>query len=788
MPITTEIDTNNEFDWAERVTDESINAWGYAQKTVTTTFDDGHVEAIYSYKDQIRSIQVTDPTDILLFQTKLTSFTAEGILSSIETLDDGGQQSLQTYEDGILVSEVVTDENGTKPWSTITISYEDGKIERFEINYEDWLSRASADHLTEIEYDAGNTEDWLFIVRGRGGVRNWVSTYEDHGGLKKDTFENGIIVKSEEFDRGDIADWKDKYAVYNSTGVIDARFTFNDDGSSYIESFEQGVLTQTRLQDNGLDPIYRSVETLYDADGNITSRVTEYDRKSDKIEIFEAGILRSMNEQLGDGDTTRVVTTLYDEDGSITSRRSVYENGVEVTEEFENGIRTETFHGDNLHNGELPTDGGAKAWGSIHTVYDASGQVEHRETTYDNGQFKYEDFENGVRQFMSQTDGYRPWEAPTGDEGAYAWESIETYYDASGQVEHRETTYDNGQFKYEDFENGVRQFMSQTDGYRPWEAPTGDEGAYAWDSIDTYYDASGQVEHRETTYDNGQFKSEDFENGVRQFMSQTDGYRPWEAPTGDEGAYAWDSIDTYYDASGQVEHRETTYDNGQFKSESFENGIRQHMSQTDGYTPWEAPTGDEGAYAWDRIETYYDASGQVEHRETIYDNGVVKNEYYTDGARQETVKQDLEDSSNWDSIVFNYDENGKIAQATTLYDDGSSRNAQYEDSTLSLVVRMDTDDGMGGAYDWAAKMYAYAPDGTLEISATALDNGDEIYVFFDDGEKAARIENDVEGSDPWQFQVTEYAETGPVVTTYDTIDEVPDVYADYLEPMYAYGV
>ncbi|WP_106744224.1 hypothetical protein [Yoonia maritima] len=212
------------------------------------------------------------------------------------------------------------------------------------------------------------------------------------------------------------------------------------------------------------------------------------------------------------------------------------------------------------------------------------------------------------------------------------------------------------------------------------------------------------------------------------------------------------------------------------------------MSQTDGYRPWEAPTGDEGAYVWDSIETYYDASGQVENRETVYDNGVVKNEYYTEGARQETVKQDLEDSMNWDSIVFNYDENGNIAQATTLYDDGSSRNAQYEDGTLSLVVRMDTDDGMGGVYDWAAKMYAYAPDGTLEISATALDNGDEIYVFFDEDEKAARIEKDVDGSDPWQFQVTEYAETGPVVTTYDTIDEVPDVYADYLEPMYAYSI
>ena len=188
---------------------------------------------------------------------------------------------------------------------------------------------------------------------------------------------------------------------------------------------------------------------------------------------------------------------------------------------------------------------------------------------------------------------------------------------------------------------------------------------------------------------------------------------------------------------------------------------------------------DNNQYSWDSIETYYDTSGQIADRVTVYDNGVEKTDFYSDGVRTQTVKDDVLDNVSWDSIVFNYDDNGNIANATTLYDNGTSRQALYEDGALSLVVRLDADDGMDGVFNWAAKMDAYAPDGSLLISATELDDGDEIYLLYQEGEQQTRIENDVDGSDPWLMEVTEYGGAEPVITQYDDYDDIPDAYLEF---------
>ncbi|WP_394177042.1 hypothetical protein [Yoonia maritima] len=44
----------------------------------------------------------------------------------------------------------------------------------------------------------------------------------------------------------------------------------------------------------------------------------------------------------------------------------------------------------------------------------------------------------------------------TDTDNQYSWDSIETTYDEFGQIADRLTAYDNGQYKFEIFDDGVR--------------------------------------------------------------------------------------------------------------------------------------------------------------------------------------------------------------------------------------------------------------------------------------------------------------------------------------------
>ncbi len=66
----------------------------------------------------------------------------------------------------------------------------------------------------------------------------------------------------------------------------------------------------------------------------------------------------------------------------------------------------------------------------------------------------------------------------------FPWELIETTFDDNGQIIGRFTLFDNQTDRVEEFQNGIRSFMIQTDLSAPGVA-------VPWQSIETFFDPAG---------------------------------------------------------------------------------------------------------------------------------------------------------------------------------------------------------------------------------------------------------------------------------------------------------
>ena len=117
------------------------------------------------------------------------------------------------------------------------------------------------------------------------------------------------------------------------------------------------------------------------------------------------------------------ITSTFDND-TLIFRDTLFDNGVARFEQFENGLRSVTTQYDNFDpfSGEAPADGGAFSWTEQFTGYDENGDIQGRDTLFDNGVQRFEQFENGVRSSTTQYDNIDPFtgEAPA-DGGAFSW-------------------------------------------------------------------------------------------------------------------------------------------------------------------------------------------------------------------------------------------------------------------------------------------------------------------------------------------------------------------------------
>ena len=64
------------------------------------------------------------------------------------------------------------------------------------------------------------------------------------------------------------------------------------------------------------------------------------------------------------------ITSTFDND-TLIFRDTLFDNGVERFEQFENGVRSVTYQSDNIDQftGEAPADGGAFSWTEQTTYY-----------------------------------------------------------------------------------------------------------------------------------------------------------------------------------------------------------------------------------------------------------------------------------------------------------------------------------------------------------------------------------------------------------------------------------
>ncbi len=305
---------------------------------------------------------------------------------------------------------------------------------------------------------------------------------------------------------------------------------------------------------------------------------------------------------------------------------------------------------------------------------------------------------------------------------------------------------------------------------------TADE--FNWNTIETERDDNGTLLSRFIQYDNGTTRGESYENGTLRVVYQSD-LGPFGEPS---DVKPWETIETYYDANGDIEARFEVRDNGTTNLKQYEGGVLRYVEQTD-LSPTGGPS---DVKAWERIETYYDANGDLEARFQVLDDGVTTLRQYEAGVLRQMEQVDLSptggpsDARNWERIETFYDANGVIEARFELKDNGVTILKEYEAGVARVVTQEDRAPG-GGTSDvknWDSITAFYDSNGVIEARETIFDNGDVTAFLYEGGQRALRLQFDGDDSNSWLVRETIYDANNQVVAiyTYDTAEEVPPEY------------
>jgi len=275
------------------------------------------------------------------------------------------------------------------------------------------------------------------------------------------------------------------------------------------------------------------------------------------------------------------------------------------------------------------------AWDSVTNYYDAGERVS-KLTTYDTGVMREDTFANGQRVKTLQRD-------QSEEGGAKAWTTVETQYDPDGTLTARTTQYDNGTSREETFDGGLRSVVTQNDV----------ENVFSWTEITTQYTAtSGQLSQRSTRYDDGMERVDFYDSGTLSVVTKVD------APnTTTQSAYAWSNIIQFHDNAGQLVSRGTTFDDGMFRGEDFDAGLRTLITEQDfGNTR-----------SWRSIERAFDTDGVIASRRIIDDTLDDTIMFYDSGKRDTRIEMDGNGSDDWQFRITTYDPETDTDNAVTTY-------------------------------------------------------------------------------------------------------------------------
>ena len=330
----------------------------------------------------------------------------------------------------------------------------------------------------------------------------------------------------------------------------------------------------------------------------------------------------------------------------LVERWRYNDDGVEVQERFEFGQLVEftQFDAQNAHN-----------WEFQHIMYDPNGDMMRRETFFDNGISKTEEFFEG-RLFYTVEYDDSEW---SNGSNQHDWELIHTEYDELGRMLGRYVSFDDGGYKQEYYMDGVLDWVEEHDGTMPDVEDPMQFGSHDWQVRYFDYDANGQLEFRFIQYDDGSTHEDIYFDGNLVESRRTDTSYEFE---GRLGAYDWEWVVTYYEQNGEIAGEFYQYDNGTVRDDFYYQGVLTHTTYSDNYGNPEI--------SWSFVDIFYDEQGQMTERYVEYDDGTRKLDQYVDGVlRRSDTHDDLyANATPWSQQVFIFDEDGDMEARGNHFD------------------------------------------------------------------------------------------------------------------------
>jgi hypothetical protein len=373
--------------------------------------------------------------------SKITNTSDDGTMAYSLVEYDSGVLLFQEYQFGILVRSEFRDaelDGGIHNWTTFITGYDEfGVIEFSGYTYDNGVITAKFYEFGILSHTLTNDAGADVGAPAVGGVYNWNnrgSNYDENGVLTGTgiTYDNGVrlsilyefgaLQRTFRSDNNDVMSWTSITNEYDASGELYLTYTENDNGTSKIEKFAFGQRTSILQEDTSQDGAtvnWQTIYTEYD-DFGMTRKETYFDNDTSRIEEFAFGqrtsILQEDTSQDGSAVNWQAIITNFDEIGIKEDRVTFFDDGVVQTENFdENGGRVSITSNDQAD---------AYSWDQQSKNYGADGAISSRETIMDTGDQII---------FSFQDDGDRDWRLEIDGDNSHDWLYRVTEFDVNGQ-------------------------------------------------------------------------------------------------------------------------------------------------------------------------------------------------------------------------------------------------------------------------------------------------------------------------------------------------------------------
>ncbi|WP_216671228.1 choice-of-anchor L domain-containing protein [Mangrovicoccus sp. HB161399] len=239
------------------VHDSSGQAWdvvfdifdaGHVRVGRVFVHDDGRVREIGWQDGALVSKVLTDGGETENWQSISTSYGGSGAMTGRVTVYDAGRIVDQTFQDGVRIAQTVTDGGGLSVWHTMSRTYAaDGTLTGSTRVFDDG-------HVIETVYGGGirSSESWSdpgdafvwsaqsFALDASGTIA--ARTLElDNGVLREFAYAGGVVSKVAQSDLADAFDWSIQLRSHDAQGTVQSETVVYDDGRIFVLDYAGGL-------------------------------------------------------------------------------------------------------------------------------------------------------------------------------------------------------------------------------------------------------------------------------------------------------------------------------------------------------------------------------------------------------------------------------------------------------------------------------------------------------------------------------------------------------------------